>query len=92
MTSLSCATRAAWFRAMTPIEPIRFIPHASSALLLQSGRLDNLVPAADAEALHAAAPASRTIRWYDAGHGLDQQAQLDRLDWLHERIGLDARP
>jgi dienelactone hydrolase len=92
MTSLSCATRVAWFRSMSRIEPIRFIAHATpTALLLQSGRLDNLVPVADAEDLHAAAPAQRTIRWYDAGHGLNQQAQLDRLDWLHEKIGLDAR-
>ena len=55
MAGLSCATRVEWLGAMTPIEPIRFIPHASpTALLLQSGQLDNLVPAADAEELHAA--------------------------------------
>ena len=91
MTSLSCATRANWFRQMTPIEPIRFITHASSALLLQNGRTDNLVPEADAKALHAVVPESSSIRWYDAGHGLNQQAFFDRLDWLHEQIGLDAR-
>jgi dienelactone hydrolase len=92
LADLSCATRADWLRAMTPIEPIRFIAHAPpTALLLQSGRLDNLVPAADAQALHTAAPRPNTIRWYDAGHGLNQQAAFDRLDWLHEEIGLDAR-
>ena len=92
MASLSCATRVNWFRAMTPIEPIRFIPHASStALLLQNGRSDNLVPESDAEQLHAAAPGTTTIRWYAAGHGLNQQAAFDRHDWLHETIGLDAR-
>jgi dienelactone hydrolase len=91
MASLSCATRVEWFRAMAPIEPIRFIPHASpTALLLQNGRIDNLVPTADAQALHAAAPPS-TIRWYDAGHGLDQQAAFDRHDRLHQEIGLDPR-
>jgi uncharacterized protein len=92
MASLPCATRLDWFRAMAPIEPIRFLAHASpTPLLLQNGRVDNLVPAADAEALHAAAPEPKTIRWYDAGHGLNQQAVFDRLDWLHEEIGLDAR-
>jgi dienelactone hydrolase len=92
MAGLSCATRVAWFRAMAPVEPIRFIPHASpTPLLLQNGRLDNLVPSADAEALHAAAPETKTIRWYSAGHGLDQQALFDRHDWLHEKIGLDPR-
>lgn len=89
---LSCAARVDWLRAMTPIEPIRFIAHAPpTALLLQSGRSDNLVPAADAQALHSAAPQPRTILWYDAGHGLNQQAAFDRMDWLHEEIGLDAR-
>ena len=92
MAGLSCATRVAWFRAMAPIEPIRFIPHASpTPLLLQSGRSDNLVPPADAQALHTAAPEPRTIRWYDAGHGLTQQAAWDRHDWLQAWIGLDGR-
>ena len=93
MASLSCATRAAWLSAMTPIEPIRFIAHAPpTPLLLQSGRQDNLVPPADAELLHAAAPEPKTIQWYDAGHGLNQQALLDRHDWLHTQIGLDPLP
>ena len=92
MAGLSCATRVSWFRAMAPIEPIRFIANASpTPLLLQSGRLDTLVPVADAESLQTAAREPRTILWYDAGHGLDQQANFDRLDWLHEKIGLDAR-
>jgi uncharacterized protein len=92
MASLSCSIRLDWFRHMVPIEPIRFIAHASpTPLLLQSGQLDNLVPFADAEALHAAAPQPKTLRWYNAGHGLNQQAALDRLDWLHQEIGLDAR-
>jgi uncharacterized protein len=93
MAGLSCATRVDWFRAMAPIEPIRFVAHASpTALLLQSGRLDELVPMADADDLHAAAPQPKTIRWYAAGHGLNQQALWDRQDWLHEQIGLDPRP
>jgi dienelactone hydrolase len=92
MAGLSCATRDNWFQAMAPIEPIRFVGHASpTPLLLQSGRFDELVPVADAQALHAAASSPKTILWYDAGHGLNQQAMFDRMDWLHGQIGLDAR-
>jgi fermentation-respiration switch protein FrsA (DUF1100 family) len=92
MASLSCATRLNWFRDMAPIEPIRFIAHASpTTLLLQNGRFDNLVPQPDAEALQSAAPQPKTLQWYDAGHGLNLQAAWDRHDWLHEQIGLDAR-
>ncbi len=90
MAGLSCATRVNWFRAMVPIEPIRFIPHASpTPLLLQNGRSDNLVPEADAEALHKAAPEPKTILWYNAGHGLNPQALFDRHEWLNGQIGLD---
>ena len=90
LAGLSCATRVNWFRAMAPVEPVRFIPHATpTPLLLQNGRLDNLVPMADAELLHAAAPQPKTIRWYDAGHGLNQQAMVDRHEWLNARVGLD---
>ena len=90
MTGLSCAGRLNWFRAMVPIEPIRFLPHASpTPLLLQSGRLDDLVPPADAEALHRAAPEPKKVLWYNAGHALNVQALRDRHEWLNGHIGLD---
>jgi predicted esterase len=93
-TSESCATRAMWFQAMTPIEPIRFLPHASAtALLFQAGRLDNLVPPADAQALYDAATSpTKELRWYDTGHFLPPQASIDKHDWLHKQIGIDPRP
>lgn len=91
--TLSCETREAWFEAMTPVEPIRFLPQANvPGLLLQNGTLDNLVPQADALALHAAAPQNAKFLWYDAGHGLNQQALIERHDWLHAQIGLDVWP
>lgn len=90
LANLSCGVRNSWLRAMVPIEPIRFIPHATpTPLLLQNGRLDSFVPAADAELLHRAAPEPKTVRWYDAGHGLPPKAVADRHEWLHEHIGLD---
>ena len=89
ISGLPCAVRAAWIRAMAPIEPIRFVGHASIPLLLQNGTLDNLIPFADAAELHAAAPQPKTVRWYTAGHNLDQQAVDDRHDWLVETIGID---
>jgi dienelactone hydrolase len=87
----SCATRAAWIRAMAPIEPIRFVGNANVPLLLQNGRFDEFIPVSEAEALHAAAPSPKTILWYDAGHSLNQQAALDRHGWLVQQIGLDPR-
>jgi dienelactone hydrolase len=92
LASLSCATRAAWFREMVPIEPIRFIGFAKGTpLLLQNGRLDESVSEADAQLLHNAAPEPKKLLWYNAGHNLTQQARFDRHDWLVQQIGLDPR-
>ena len=89
VSGLPCASRVAWIRAMAPIEPIRFVGNANVPLLLQNGRFDEFVPGYEAEELHAAAPQPKTIRWYDTGHGLNQQAVFDRHDWLVEKIGID---
>jgi len=91
ISSLSCARRVGWIRAMAPVEPIRFVAHANIPLLLQNGRSDEFIPGYEAEELHAAASQPKTILWYAAGHGLDQQAGFDRYDWLVEQIGLDVR-
>ena len=90
--NLTCARRNAWFQAMVPIEPIRFIPNASpTALLFQIGVFDTAVLPDDAQALYDAASDPREVRYYQTGHSLDQQALFDRHDWLHAQIGIDAR-
>jgi uncharacterized protein len=88
-TNLSCAARVAWKKAMTPLEPIRFVGNANVPLLLQNGRSDEFVPVANAEVLHAAAQQPKTILWYEATHGLNQFAVVNRHNWLVEQIGLD---
>jgi uncharacterized protein len=91
ISGLPCARRAAWIGAMAPIEPIRFVENANVPLLFQNGRFDEFVPVPNAAELHAAAPELKEIRWYDGGHGLAPQANVDRLKWLQEQIGLDTR-
>jgi uncharacterized protein len=92
LASLTCATRAAWFRAMIPIEAIRFIGFTKpTPLLFQSGQKDEFISLADAQALHNAAPEPKKILWYDAGHNLTPQATNDTHDWLVQQIGLDPR-
>ncbi len=87
---LPCATRVAWIRAMAPIAPVRFVGFANVPILLQNGMTDALIPVADAAELHAAAPQTKQVRWYDGGHNLTPQAGLDRYEWLREKIGIDA--
>lgn len=89
LAGIPAADQARWLSALRPIEPIRFIARAAPVpILFQNGRQDRLVTVEDAEALHAAALAPKTVLWYEAGHGLTEQAKTDRLTWLADRVGL----
>jgi dienelactone hydrolase len=93
MSTLSCATRNAWFEAMVPIEGIRYTPNSSpTELLFQIARFDNAVLLADAEALYNVAANPKEVMYYDTGHGFNAQALYDRQFWLHKKLGLDAPP
>jgi uncharacterized protein len=82
-----------WLAAMRPIEPLRFVGRAAPAsIFFQAGRQDRLVPPVDAVWVHRAASEPKTVRWYDAGHGLGPQARLDQLEWLHRTVGTALRP
>jgi hypothetical protein len=77
--------------AMQPLEPLRFVHLASpTALLFQGGRRDNLVPAKDFETVSNAASQPKQIKWYDAGHGLTNEAIRDQLEWLHQYVGTSS--
>ncbi len=90
LANMSCSARNAWFRDMTPIEPIRFIANASpTPLLFQAGRVDNVVLLTDAQALYNAAAEPKELRIYEAGHGLNPQALTERQAWWSEKLGLD---
>ena len=90
LSTLSCAVRSAWFQDNVPIEPIRFIPGAApTALLFQIARFDTAVPLEDAQAVYDAASSPKEVLYYDTGHGLNQQATVDRFNWLAKQIGID---
>ena len=77
------------FAIVDAVAAIHYASHAApSALLFQSGTRDAGVPRESAERLHRAASEPKTIMWYDAGHGLNSQAALDRAEWLHRELGI----
>jgi dienelactone hydrolase len=86
---LSPEVRKRWLDIMEPIEPLRFVGRAAPAhLLFQNGRTDELVPLADGRVYQKAGSKPKTLLWYDAGHGLNDQATRDRHAWLAREVGL----
>jgi dienelactone hydrolase len=81
-------------RILGAVDPLRSIGRARpGTLLLQNGRRDEVVPQRALRALaNAAAPARPEVRWYPAGHALDDAAYRDQLAWLEQRLELRGPP
>ena len=90
LRGLPADVRQRWLALMTPIEPLQFIGRAApAAVLFQAALQDEAVPVADAAAYAAAGSEPKTVRWYDTGHGLDEAALREQVDWLAAWIDID---
>lgn len=70
------------------VDPLRWVAHANpDGLLLQNGTKDQVVPRTALEAMVKAAPKGTAVRWYPAGHALDDAAYTEHLEWLRARLG-----
>ena len=73
-------------RALDPVERVARLAPAS--LLFQFGKSDPHVPMDRARSFFAAASKPKRVGWYDAEHGLNAQAEADRIAWVSEQLGL----
>jgi dienelactone hydrolase len=76
-------------RSLGPgLDPRAWIKRSHAAFFIQDGLHDQVVPRAQLQALARAAPQPKTVRWYDAPHGLNTRAIHDQLRWLAKQLGL----
>jgi fermentation-respiration switch protein FrsA (DUF1100 family) len=74
---------------LAPIDPVRFIGQlAGKPVLLQFSKKDFYVPLDHAKAIVDAAKEPKQVLYYDADHGLNQQAVQDRIAFLREKLRL----
>ena len=89
MPRLEGGAREDFLREMSGIDPITHVPNLSPAeVLFQFATDDFHVPKERAEAFFAAAKDPKELKWYEAGHGLNEAATVDRKTWLRQKLGL----
>jgi len=78
-------------RYLGSIDPLRYVRRArAGSVFVEDGRTDTVVPHAALLTFINATPRGTKIRWYDAGHALNDPAYRDQLDWLTSRLGVDG--
>ena len=76
------------FSALDPITHIADL--APAPVLFQFGTDDPHVPKEHAEEFFQAASQPKEIKWYLAGHGLNEAATVDRKNWLKEKLQMQS--
>lgn len=83
--------REAFIEQMAELDPIgRVAQPAPAPLLFQFARQDVHVPVERAEEFFAAAKNPKELRWYEAKHGLNEEATKDRIEWVTRQLGLES--
>lgn len=81
--------RDAFIRQFSELDPITHIPNLSPApVFFQVGIDDPHVPKERAEEFFQSAIEPKEMKWYGAGHELNEEATSDRKIWLKEKLGL----
>jgi dienelactone hydrolase len=81
--------REAFVRQMAAIDPIAHVGKLSPApILFQFATDDFHVPRERAEGFFAAAGEPKEMRWYQAGHRLNEVATQDRMAWITKSLSL----
>jgi predicted esterase len=81
--------REAFIRQFSGLDPITHISSlAPSPVFFQFGTDDPHVPKERAEQFFNAAKEPKEMKWYESGHGLNQDATSDRKLWLKDKLNL----
>lgn len=89
LPKLEGESREVFIRQMAEIDPITHVPNLSPAeVFFQFATDDFHVPKERAEEFFSAAKDPREMKWYEAGHGLNEDATLDRKAWLKQKLRL----
>ena len=82
--------RQTFIRQFSELDPIMHIPNLSPApILFQFGTDDFHVPGERADEFIKAAKEPKEVKWYECGHGLNENATADRKIWLRDQLGLE---
>jgi dienelactone hydrolase len=85
--NLEGAAREEFIAQMSPLDPINHVAKLSPApILFQFATDDRFVPKERAQEFSDAARAPKELRWYAAGHGLNQDATRERAEWMTRQL------
>jgi dienelactone hydrolase len=85
--------QAPYFAKMAPLDAHHYLEDAApTPFFFQFARDDEAIPEEEAMRFVKAAREPRVFRFYEGGHGLNDSARRDRVDWLQIYLGFESPP
>ena len=87
--SLTKKQQENYFNTLAAVDPINYISHiAPAALFFQFGKTDHYPTEETARLYSEKASKPKLIKFYEAGHALNDEAKRNRAAWLRGQLGL----
>ncbi|HEX8844829.1 MAG TPA: acetylxylan esterase [Pyrinomonadaceae bacterium] len=87
--SLTKEQQSNYFNTLANVDPINYIGHvAPAALFFQFGKTDAYPTEETARSYSEKASNPKHVKFYEAGHALNDEARRDRAAWLRKQIGI----
>jgi len=87
--SLTKEQQENYFKTLADVDPINYIGYVTpSALFFQFGKTDGYPTEEKANLYAEKASHPKLVKFYDAGHALNDEAKRERAAWLREQIGI----
>ena len=78
-----------YFGTLATVDPINYIGYvAPSILFFQFGKTDSYPTEETAKVYSEKASNPKLVKFYDAGHALNDEARRERLEWLQKQLKL----
>ena len=79
-----------YLQLMETVAPDRYLPFViRTRLLFQNGRDDAVYTQKEIDDFQSSVRGRKTVKWYEAGHWLNEAAFDERLTWLIDELALD---
>lgn len=75
-----------WITKMKPYDPDLYLPHKKAPCLIQVAKKDEFITKQENKKFIKITPKPKKVKWYDATHALNDEAQADRKTWVMQKF------
>ena len=74
-----------WMAKLKPYDPDQYLRLKKAPCLIQVAKQDEYLTKEENDKFIQIIPSPKKVKWYDAGHALNEEARKDRMEWISSK-------